>query len=129
MLKGQAKTNYQREYMRRLRLRGKHPLGSSTAGKVLDLPRWCIVCGESRVVESHHIDRSHDNQSPTNLVDLCPTCHRVLHRQGLTVEELMPVRPTDKDILIARDYLDNADVPDDLGVSYIDADGNPVYTG
>ena len=39
--------------------------------------------------------------------------------------------PTDKGILIARDYLDNADVPDDLGlppdVSYIDADGNIVY--
>ena len=73
MLKGQAKTDYQRNYMRVYRLK----------------------------------------------------------KQVVRPSEMKPVRPTDKDILIARDYLDNADVPDDLGlppgVSFIDADGNMVY--
>ena len=39
----------------------------------------CIVCGESKIVEVHHVDENHDNNSPNNLVPLCPTHHQYYH--------------------------------------------------
>ena len=39
----------------------------------------CIVCEESRTVSIHHIDCNHSNNEITNLVVLCPTCHRLVH--------------------------------------------------
>ena len=121
-LKGQAKTNYQRNYMRKRRL---SILMSSP-------PRWCVACGESRVVECHHIDRSHDNQLPANLVNLCPTCHKVLHRQGLTMSELMSVRPAEADRYIRNDVMlrsihKGVDRIISEHPAYIDADGGVVY--
>lgn len=39
----------------------------------------CVVCGESRVVDIHHIDGNRDNNEIGNLVPLCPTHHRYAH--------------------------------------------------
>lgn len=41
--------------------------------------RLCVVCGEHRVVEVHHLDENRENNDPTNLVPLCPTHHRYWH--------------------------------------------------
>lgn len=35
----------------------------------------CVVCEESNIVEVHHLDENHTNNSPENLVPLCPTHH------------------------------------------------------
>lgn len=39
----------------------------------------CIICGFIKVVELHHIDKNHENNSETNLIGLCPNHHRMLH--------------------------------------------------
>lgn len=39
----------------------------------------CWVCGESFVVEVHHVDRNKKNNVPENLAPLCPTHHRYYH--------------------------------------------------
>lgn len=39
----------------------------------------CVICGESRIVEVHHYDENHQNNSPENLIPLCPTHHRLFH--------------------------------------------------
>lgn len=39
----------------------------------------CIICGEKNIVSVHHMDHNHDNNSPENLVPLCPTHHQYLH--------------------------------------------------
>lgn len=39
----------------------------------------CIVCGENRIVEVHHFDEDHQNNSPENLIPLCPTHHKLYH--------------------------------------------------
>ena len=39
----------------------------------------CVVCGENRVVDIHHIDGDRNNNLPNNLVPLCPTHHRYMH--------------------------------------------------
>lgn len=39
----------------------------------------CVVCGEENIVEVHHLDENHDNNSPDNLIPLCPTHHAYWH--------------------------------------------------
>lgn len=41
----------------------------------------CIICGESKIVGVHHYDENHYNNSPENLVPLCPTHHQYFHSQ------------------------------------------------
>ncbi len=39
----------------------------------------CIICGEKIIISVHHYDHDHNNDSPKNLVPLCPTHHTYLH--------------------------------------------------
>lgn len=39
----------------------------------------CVICGEDRIVEVHHLDENHSNNSPENLIPLCPTHHKYWH--------------------------------------------------
>jgi len=39
----------------------------------------CIICGEDKIVAVHHYDENHYNNSPDNLVPMCPTHHQYIH--------------------------------------------------
>jgi ribosomal protein L37E len=39
----------------------------------------CILCEFDQIVELHHLDGDHKNNSETNLVGLCPNHHKMLH--------------------------------------------------
>jgi len=39
----------------------------------------CIVCGEEKIVSVHHFDEDSKNNSPENLIPLCPTHHQYVH--------------------------------------------------
>jgi hypothetical protein len=39
----------------------------------------CVVCKESKIVEVHHLDEDNTNNSPENLIPLCPTHHQYWH--------------------------------------------------
>lgn len=39
----------------------------------------CVICQESRIVEVHHMDEDRTNNSPDNLIPLCPTHHQYWH--------------------------------------------------
>jgi hypothetical protein len=41
----------------------------------------CVVCGENKIVAIHHFDENHFNNSPENLIPLCPTHHQYIHSQ------------------------------------------------
>jgi hypothetical protein len=41
----------------------------------------CIICGEDKTVDVHHLDKNRENNTPENLVPLCPTHHRYMHRK------------------------------------------------
>ncbi len=41
--------------------------------------RECVVCGEDKIVEVHHLDENHTNNDPNNLIPLCPTHHQYWH--------------------------------------------------
>ena len=39
----------------------------------------CVVCGEQRIVAVHHYNGDHKDNSPQNLVPMCPTHHQYMH--------------------------------------------------
>lgn len=39
----------------------------------------CVICGEQKIVTVHHYDENNKNNSPENLVPLCPTHHQYVH--------------------------------------------------
>lgn len=39
----------------------------------------CCVCGEDNIVEVHHFDEDKNNNTPKNLIPLCPTHHQYVH--------------------------------------------------
>jgi len=42
----------------------------------------CVACGYDRsdkVLQVHHIDKNRNNNKPSNLAIVCPTCHREIH--------------------------------------------------
>lgn len=39
----------------------------------------CVVCGEKNIVTVHHLDENHSNNTPSNLIPLCPTHHHYWH--------------------------------------------------
>lgn len=49
--------------------------------------RKCIICKETNIVEAHHVDRNKKNNSPENLIPLCPTHHRYCHSNFRTLIE------------------------------------------
>lgn len=41
--------------------------------------KQCIICEEDNIVAVHHFDEDHSNNSPENLIPLCPTHHQYFH--------------------------------------------------
>lgn len=39
----------------------------------------CVVCKENKIVDVHHFDEDKKNNSPENLIPLCPTHHGYWH--------------------------------------------------
>lgn len=42
-------------------------------------PKECVVCKENKIVSVHHFDENPENNSPENLIPLCPTHHTYWH--------------------------------------------------
>lgn len=47
----------------------------------------CIVCGETNIVEAHHLDENKFNNDPSNLIPLCPTHHQYWHSRHRSLIE------------------------------------------
>jgi len=56
----------------------------------------CVVCDEHRIVAVHHYDHNHNNNSPENLIPICPTHHRYVHSQHahLVMDKIESYRDT-----------------------------------
>lgn len=51
----------------------------------------CGICGwnkDERILEVHHIDENRENNSPENLIILCPICHKYLTLHIYNIEEI-----------------------------------------
>ncbi len=40
----------------------------------------CAVCGRRDIIDIHHIDKNKENNKSSNLIDLCPNHHGLIHR-------------------------------------------------
>ena len=76
-----ANTMHGKEY------RGQnHPNWNGGSAHYIDIcfrshKKECIICGEQNVVDVHHFDKNRKNNNIENLVHLCPTHHRYMHRK------------------------------------------------
>lgn len=57
---------------------------------IISLYSACESCGYTEVLDLHHIDEDHNNNSPENHGVLCPNCHAKIHRLGKSFNELVP---------------------------------------
>lgn len=44
--------------------------------------KQCAICGFDKIVDIHHIDLNTTNNSPKNLIGLCPNHHRMIHNHN-----------------------------------------------
>ena len=57
----------------------------------LAYPHKCAKCGyneDERILEVHHIDENRNNNDITNLIILCPNCHKKITLHLYTLDEL-----------------------------------------
>ena len=57
----------------------------------LAYPHKCAKCGydeDERILEVHHIDENRNNNDITNLIILCPNCHKKVSLHLYTLDEL-----------------------------------------
>lgn len=53
----------------------------------------CVVCGVASYSNHvHHLDHNSRNNCPTNLVCVCPDCHKLLHKFNYDKSQLINVR-------------------------------------
>lgn len=48
----------------------------------------CFICDFDSIVELHHIDENHNNNSETNMIGLCPNHHAMIHHREFRNEIL-----------------------------------------
>lgn len=48
--------------------------------------KFCVLCGFDKIVDLHHIDSNKQNNSPKNLIGLCPNHHRMIHNYNFRPE-------------------------------------------
>ena len=46
----------------------------------------CAICEFSQIVDIHHIDLNKNNNTPGNLIGLCPNHHRMIHNHNFRPE-------------------------------------------
>ena len=42
----------------------------------------CIICDFDKIIDLHHLDHNHSNNSENNLIGLCPNHHKMLHHRN-----------------------------------------------
>lgn len=52
----------------------------------------CLICGFDKVVDLHHLDENHKNNSEKNMIGLCPNHHKMLHNFQFREEVLNQIQ-------------------------------------
>lgn len=47
--------------------------------KLRKFTKECVVCSFNKIVDLHHLDGDKKNNVDSNLVGLCPNCHKMIH--------------------------------------------------
>ena len=65
----------------------------------------CVVCGFNKIVDLHHLDMNHDNNSVENLTGLCPNHHKMVHHRNFQKEVFQQLK--DKGFQVPEGYKDD----------------------
>ena len=63
----------------------REPVDAKTRKKVMEQAKNKCQrkgCNESEILDIHHKDLDNENKKPSNLMVLCPTCHRKKHKES-----------------------------------------------
>jgi hypothetical protein len=54
----------------------------------------CARCGYSGTIDIHHIiyKKEGGQDSPENLIPLCPNCHALIHRKLISIDEILKLK-------------------------------------
>lgn len=66
------------EKVRADNIRKSHNISPELYNKITES---CAVCGFRKIVEIHHVDLNHNNNSTDNLAGLCPNHHKMVHHR------------------------------------------------
>ncbi len=58
----------------------------------------CAICDFSHIVDIHHIDMNSTNNSPKNLIGLCPNHHRMIHNHKFRPEIFLTLKQKGYDL-------------------------------
>ena len=50
------------------------------------LTKKCTICDFSKIIDLHHLDNNHSNNSEDNLIGLCPNHHKMVHNRAFRKE-------------------------------------------
>ena len=50
------------------------------------ITKQCVICDFDKIVDIHHIDKDKSNNSPKNLIGLCPNHHRMINNHNFRQE-------------------------------------------
>ena len=63
------------------------PESGISKSRIVKRDGGCVVCGEGKYLDVHHIDESRDNNDPANLVLVCPNHHRAIHLGDISITQ------------------------------------------
>lgn len=72
---------------------------NATHYRTIALKHWeekCVVCGFDKIVAIHHIDENKENNSPQNLIPLCPNHHEMVHHSRYKDEVIVVIEQSVK---------------------------------
>ena len=78
-------SNALREYHYDSSKKGIKILKEDTSKYQKHLKDACEVCGSKNDLEVHHINKNHFDNSVTNLMTVCSSCHQRIHNQSLNI--------------------------------------------
>lgn len=70
-----------------------------------NITKVCVLCGFDKIVDLHHLDMNHSNNSVENLTGLCPNHHKMVHHRAHQKEVLQQLR--DKGFKVPEGFKDD----------------------
>jgi len=69
------------------------------------ITKECVICGFDKIVDLHHIDSNKKNNSPKNLIGLCPNHHRMINNYNFRQEIFQTLKTKGFDLPIDEKLL------------------------
>lgn len=66
----------------------KNGIGSYQKIAFTHYGQFCKICGATKKIDIHHIDKDRTNNNIKNLLPICKSCHSKIHNQILNIKHM-----------------------------------------